>query len=48
MNTITKHFKSLKQAEKYQDCLYQNFNYVCLITFPIWSDGGTYIWEVSI
>jgi len=48
MQTITKHFKTLKQAEKYQDKLYQHFPYCVLISYPIFSDEGQYTWEVSI
>jgi len=48
MQTISKQFKTMKQAEKYQNSLYNKFPYVRLITFPIWSEEGRYIWEVSI
>lgn len=47
MNTITKRFKTMKQAEKYQNSLYNRFPYVSLITFPVWSEEGIYTWEIS-
>lgn len=48
MQTITKRFQTLKQAEKYQNSLYNKFPYVRLITFPIYSEEGVYIWEISM
>ena len=48
MHTILKHFKSLKQAEKYQNYLYENFPYVRLISSPIWTEDGFYEWHVSM
>ena len=48
MSTITKHFKTMKQAESYQNKLYNVFPYCVLISFPIFSEEGTYTWEVSI
>jgi len=48
MNTITKYFRSIKQAEKYQMSLYSKFPYVKLASFPVYSEEGQYTWEVSI
>jgi hypothetical protein len=48
MTTISKYFKSIKQAEKYQNSLYNKFPYVRLVTSPIWSEEGKYIWEISM
>jgi len=48
METITKYFKSIKQAEKYQNKLYNKFPYVRLITFPSYSEEGQYTWHVSM
>lgn len=48
MQTISKRFKTIKQAEKYQNSLYSKFPYVQLITFPVWSEEGLYIWEISM
>jgi len=48
METITKRFKTIKQAEKYQNSLYNKFPYVRLISSPLFSEEGQYIWEISI
>lgn len=48
MNTISKRFKTIKQAEKYQNSLYSKFPYVRLLSAPLWSEDGQYIWEVSM
>lgn len=48
MQTLSKQFRTLKQAEKYQNSLYNKFPYVVLISFPLWSEEGQYTWEVSM
>lgn len=48
MNTITKRFKKIKSAERYQDYLYNKFPYVRLISYPIYTEEGAYTWHVSI
>lgn len=48
MNEIRKHLKSLKQAERFQNSLYNKYNYVRLVTSPIFTEDGLYIWNVSI
>jgi len=48
MQTISKRFNTIKQAEKYQNSLYKKFPYVVLVNFPTWSEEGTYIWEISM
>lgn len=48
MQTISKRFKTIKQAEKYQNSLYNKFPYVRLISSPIWIEEGLYIWEISM
>lgn len=48
METITKYFKSLKQAERYQNSLYNKFPYVVLSSFPLFSEEGQYTWEISM
>jgi len=48
METISKRFKTPKQAEKYQNSLYSKFPYVRLTCSPIWVTEGFYIWEVSM
>lgn len=47
MYTIVKHFETIKQAEKYQNSLYNKFNSVRLFSFPSNSESGLYTWEVS-
>lgn len=48
MQTISKIFKTIKQAEKYQNSLYIKFPYVRLVSFPQWSEEGQYTWEISM
>lgn len=48
MQTISKRCKTIKQAEKYQNELYKKYPYVRLITSPLWSEEGLYIWEISM
>jgi hypothetical protein len=47
MKTITKVYKSLKQAESYQNRLYGKYNYVRLISSPLFSEEGKYVWQVK-
>jgi hypothetical protein len=47
MKTIVKNFTNLKQAERYQNRLYSRFDSVRLITFPVFTDSGNYVWEVN-
>lgn len=46
MKTISKNYKTLKQAEKYQNWLYGRYDYVRLVSSPRWSEEGVYVWEV--
>lgn len=48
METISKRFRTIKQAEKYLNSLYNKFPYVRLVSWPIWSEEGTYIYEISM
>lgn len=48
METITKYFKTIKQAERYQNSLYGKLNYVVLVSFPLWGEEGQYTWEVAL
>jgi hypothetical protein len=48
METISKQFKTLKQAEKYQNSLYNKYPYVQLVSYPIFSEEGEYTWEISM
>lgn len=45
--TIRKEFKSLKQAESYQNRLYNQWDSVKLIQSPRFEESGVYVWEVS-
>jgi hypothetical protein len=45
--TITKQFTTLKQAESYLEKLYGIYNYVRLISYPSFSESGTYIFTVN-
>jgi hypothetical protein len=47
MIEISKTFKTIKQAEKFQNSLYNRFNYVALTSSPIWSEEGVYTWDVQ-
>lgn len=48
METITKRFKTIKQAERYQNSLYNKYPYVRLVSFPQWSEEGEYSWHISM
>lgn len=48
MQTIAKYCKTLKQAEKYQNSLYNKYPYVRLISFPLFSEEGLYEWHISM
>lgn len=47
MKTITKKMTSLKCAERYQNQLYNKFDYVRLVVSPIFSECGIYVWHVK-
>lgn len=48
MKTITKHFKTLKAAEAYQNRLYNLYESVELIRWPRFGEGdGYYAWRVN-
>lgn len=47
MKTIAKHFDSIDDAEKFQNELYDHYDYVKLVRFPLFSKDGTYTWEVK-
>lgn len=46
MKTIAKFFDSLKKAERYQNRLYNKYDYVRLVRWPGFEENGVYIWEV--
>ena len=45
--TITKRLESLKQAEHFQDRLYNKYWSVELVRFPECSEKGIYQWTVT-
>ena len=47
MKTIAKHFQTIRQAERYQDRLYNRFDVVRLVRFPLFDEAGSYVWEVQ-
>ena len=47
MTTITKRFQTLKQAERYQWRLYNQYRHVQLILFPVFGEEGIYAWNVG-
>lgn len=47
MKTIKKAFKTMKQAERYQQALYNKYNKVELVSFPLYWESGFYIWQVA-
>jgi hypothetical protein len=47
MKTISKQCKTLKQAERYQNRLYEKYQRVRLVKFPWFTEKGSYVWEVK-
>jgi len=45
--TIRKEYKTLKQAERYQNMLYNKWDSVKLVSSPRFEEEGIYVWEVS-
>ncbi len=43
-----KYFSNIKAAERFQSRLYDQYNYVRLIDFPLFGEAGVYIWEVKM
>ncbi len=43
---ISKTFKTLKAAERYQNRLYDEYESVRLVACPFSGDAGVYVWEV--
>ena len=44
--TVTREFASLKQAERFQNRLYNRYDSVKLIRAPLFRECGMYIWDV--
>jgi hypothetical protein len=47
MKTLTKHLKTLKQAERFQNHLYGRYEHVRLVRVPRFGEAGKYVWEVK-
>lgn len=47
MMKISKRFKRISHAERYQDKLYKYYFRVILISFPLRGESGLYVWAVS-
>lgn len=45
--TVKADYSDLKKAENFQNSLYSKYESVKLIRWPIFSEQGTYIWEVK-
>lgn len=43
---ISKQFNELKQAEQYQNRLYNKYSYVSMVQFPRFTESGVYKWNV--
>lgn len=47
MKQITKHFDTLKKAANYRNRLYSKYNQVQLLSFPVISEKGIYVFLVN-
>ena len=47
MKTITKHFDTLKKASNYRNRLYSKYDEVKLLSFPVISEKGIYVFLVN-
>ena len=47
MKTITKHFDTLKKAANYRNRLYNKYDDVQLLSFPVSSEKGIYVFLVN-
>lgn len=47
MKSITKYFTSLRQAERYQNKLYERYSSVQLVNSPRFTEAGHYRWTVK-
>jgi len=47
MKQISKTYKTLAAAERYQNRLYGQYSIVRLIQSPLFSEDGLYIWNVG-
>lgn len=47
MKYITKQFKTMREAERYLNRLYNKYDHAVLINFPRFSEEGNYTFEVK-
>lgn len=47
MKTIIKRFSTKGDAERHQERLYTQYDYVRLVRWPWLSEDGVYAWEVQ-
>lgn len=47
MKTISKTFKTSKEAVSYQNRLYNKYDYVRLVKSPVFQEYGIYTWAVK-
>lgn len=47
MPTLHKTFDTIKQANRYQFNLYQKWDSVQLLSAPLFSEQGRYVWAVN-
>lgn len=47
MKAIAKKFKTLKQAERFQNKLYDKYEQVKLVAWPGFQEEGWYTWNVK-
>jgi hypothetical protein len=47
MKLINKHFKTIKQADRYHLRLMDKYNSVKIINYPRFSETGLYTWQIS-
>lgn len=47
MKTIIRYFDTIKEAEEFQNDLYERYDYVKLTSAPRFSEEGYYTWEVK-
>ena len=47
MKTISKHFKTIKQAVNFRSKLYQKYDFVKITDAPLFDENGTYVFSVN-
>lgn len=47
MKQIKMYFDNIKQAEIFLNKLYNKYNFVQLVSFPMFTENGTYIFSVK-